>query len=101
MKYHNRDKQKTYKISIYSDNSLNSIHKYTINHDSNILFISEIFKTHSIGTVHSLFINHNSPFIEATVSFKSNVVIHPLKKAGLFFKTPVLIPSTNVYIQIL
>lgn len=95
------NKQKRYKICIYSDPSIDSIVKHTINHDTNILFISEFFKTHSIGTVHLLLVKSRSQFIEATVSFKSNVAINPLKKAGLFLKTPVLIPSTNVYIQIL
>ena len=33
------------------DPSIDSIVKHTINHDTNILFISEFFKTHSIGTV--------------------------------------------------
>ena len=100
MKSPNRNKHNTHKVIIYSDPSLNTIHNYTINHDTNILFITQFFKTYSIGTVHLLLVKNTSRFIEATVSFKSNITISHLKKAGLFFKIPVLIPSTNVYIQI-
>ena len=96
-----RNQLNTYKVNIYSDPSLNTTNQFTINHDTNILVISQIFHNYSIGKVHSLIIKPNSSIIEAIVSFKSNVSIHPLKKAGLFFKTPVLIPTTNIYIQII
>ena len=100
MKSRIHNKLNTHKIIIYSDDSINATHKYTINHDTNILFITEFFKNYSIGTVHLLLVKNTSHFIEATVSFNSNIAISHLKKAGLFFKIPVLIPSTNVYIQI-
>ena len=101
MKSRIRNQDNAYKIIIYSDETLNATYKYTINHDTNILTISEIFNSHSIGKIHSLISKPNTFIIEARVSFKSNISIHPLKKAGLFFKNPVLIPATNVYIQII
>ena len=90
-----------HRVVIYSDDSIHTINQYTINHDTNILFLSQLFKTHGIGYIHLLLFQNKPPFIQATVSFNSNIVVRDLKKSGLFFKSPVLIPSTNVYIQIL
>jgi len=90
-----------HRVVIYSDDSIHTTNQYTINHDTNILLLSQLFKTHGIGYIHLLLVQNKPPFIQATVSFNSNIVVRDLKKSGLFFKSPVLIPSTNVYIQIL
>ena len=88
-----------YKIHIFSDPVINSVYKYDINFESNIILISSILKP--IATVHSLSFNYKTSIVEARVEFRPNYSISYLQKAGLFFKKPVLISNTNVFIQII
>ena len=74
-----RNQLNTYKVNIYSDPSLNTTNQYTINHDTNILVISQIFHNYSIGKVHSLIIKPNSS-VRILLVTRINFLEKPINK---------------------
>lgn len=96
-----RKRDLKYSIIIYSNSKINSKYKYDINIHTNILTISQIFQKFLLGYIHIIFVDYSRNRIEATVTFNDNVVLKNLTRNGIFFNQSVLIPDTNVYIQII
>ena len=96
-----RKRDLKYSIIIYSNAKINSKYKYDINIHTNILTISQIFQKFLLGYIHIIFVDYSRNRIEATVTFNDNVVLKNLTRNGIFFNQSVLIPDTNVYIQII
>ena len=98
MHFYKRRNNNFHNIILFSDDSIVSQNKYNIDIHSNIITVMEIFKHFQIGTVHALFVQYSKNRVEASVSFHKNS-IHYYK--GGTYQKPVLIPHTNVFIQII
>lgn len=96
--YKRNKKQNHHIVIIFSDDSIVSENKYQIDIHSNIITIMDLFKRYFIGTVHTVFVQYSKKRLEASVSFHKNSTL--CNNRGIYQK-PVLIPKTNVFIQII
>lgn len=95
-----RKKNNIYNVRIFSDHNIKSTHQFNIDVHSNIITIMNLFKQFYVGNVHAIVVQYSRNTIEASVSFNHKYIQY-YKQTSAFKYKPVIIPDTNVFIQLI